>query len=51
MFGSWTCEDAAVRTHLPLTRTQSEDPVAVELVQPDRLVEAALVHTDGSPVT
>lgn len=39
------------RDHLSLAGTQSEDPVAVELVQSDRLVEAALVDPNSSAVT
>lgn len=37
--------------HLSLARTQSEDPVTVELVQFDRLMKAALVDTNSSTVT
>lgn len=39
------------RAHLSLAGTESEDPVAVELVQSDRLVEAALINANSSSVT
>lgn len=43
--------DDGVRGHLSLAGTQSKDPVALELVQLDRLVEAALIDPDSGAVT